>query len=281
MGLRRTVHHVYAGDPHRVLAPERVHVPAVALLVVRLGDDALHERGGRRLAQLTRRRAVAADHLGVDLELAGARDPGERQGRGGGEEGVEVEAGDERGVSADRVLYKATVHPGALEDVVVEAEALDPGALAAPRALLRERPAHLLQRSQPVEVDALRRLGPHKRVLVGIDEARHDGGPARVDDLGIGVAVLAHLGVVADRQNHSVPDRDRRSAGTLGVQRPHPGPHDRKISEAAHAVPPPARPRRRPSPRSRPSPKAAPRASSAASRRPPRRGRPGPRRSRT
>ena len=175
-----------------------------------LRDPLEHELHRRRLAQLAGRHAVVvADDGGARRELARAVDARERQGRPAREPRVVVEERQERRRVARRGGDRVGADPLAVEGVVGEPPAEHPLARRAARALGRERAADLVERAQVAQVRAARAVGAVERVDVAVDQPGHERDPVAVEQLGRAAGVLAHLRVVADRDDDPVAHRNR------------------------------------------------------------------------
>lgn len=230
------VHLVDGGDPDGVLAGDGVPVPAEALGASRHRDRPADQLDGGALPQLAGRAAVVvADDAGAVGEGAGPVDAGRPQGGGVGEAGVEVEGVQQHRAGPGGVVDQVVVPAPAAERRVLQGEAEHP-AVADPAPLGRQRDPHAVAVGDPVEVQAPPHLGAGQQVLVAVDEPGGDRSPAGVEDLGAGVAALAHLGVRADRDDHPVGDRHRCRPRGGRVHRAHPGADDGEVDR--HQAPP-------------------------------------------
>jgi hypothetical protein len=218
-GLDATIHLVDPREPHGVLGADDVGHPAEPLLVARLRDAVPHRADRAHLAQLAGGRAVAVhDDDRAVLELARPRDAGDAQRSTVGEAGVHVEGVDEHRAGTSGLVDEGMVVVGALQGVVLEGEAGDPRVRTEPLALGAQERTDLGEGRDAVEVDALGDLRSHEQVLVPVGETGGDVPVRAGEHRGAGVAGLAHLGGVADSDDDTVLDRDRRRPRTVRVQ---------------------------------------------------------------
>ena len=223
-------HHVPAGEAERVAPPQGLGVGVEPLRARALRHPLAHQLHRRRLAQLAGRdAAVVAHHGRARAELARAVDAGERQGGPARQARVVVEEREERGRVADRAGDRVGADALAVEGVVGQPPAEHPLARRAASALGSERAADLVERAQASQVGPARAVGAVERVDVAVDQPGHERDPAAVDQLGRGAGLLAHLGVVADRDHDPVADRHRARARARGIERADRRSEDREV----------------------------------------------------
>ena len=217
-GLGRAVHAVHARQPAGVHPRERVGVEVELLGVGRLRDRRSDEVVGARLAQLARRDAIDADHLGRVRKRARARDAAGREPGARREHGVEVEERQVAWSAAHRVVDRRRGDRPSGEDRVLEREPAHPLAGAEPIALGAQRGLHLGQGRESREVDPARVLGTVERVLVRVDEAGRDHRAAAIDHLGRRPAETSDVGLRADRRDGASADCERNGFRRAGIE---------------------------------------------------------------
>ena len=220
--LATAVHVVDAGDTDRVLLGDDLGVPLHELGGARLRLVAPDRLDRRHLAQLTRGAAVTVDDdEGSIGELTRPGDAGDAQRLRVHKTGVHVEGEDEHRAVAGRLVDERVVVVDAAECGVLEGESAHPSAGADPLAFGAQESAHLVEVLHPVEIDAATEHRTHEQVLMAVDEARRHVPPRAGDHLGGGIARGTNLGIVADRHDHAVLDRDRGRRRTLWIKGAH------------------------------------------------------------
>ena len=238
---RRAVHRVHGGQAGFGQSAQCFGAAPIPLGGRRPGHRALDEAARGRLEQRAGGAALPADHLGAARKRPRTVDARRRERSGRGERGVEVEEREQRRCAAYRVRDQRAVQLGAVEGRVLERMATHPLPRGTARSLGSQRSAHLVQRREAREVGADRVVGPHERMLVGVHEAGDESDPAAVDHLGARIAGRAHLGVVADRDDHPAARRDGSRPGPCGIERPDARSEHCEVCRVAHRCEPTGR----------------------------------------